>query len=157
LLAAAHAFIQESQQRADSFVALGLPATFVTDLSALVARYEQTIRGRRDGKSRRDGAQAGIRTAVAKGMDAVRTLDVIVGNTLKHDPVLRAVWKSDRRVNPTRKAVVAAVKEAPVLAPPTAVPGPVAVPTPLPTPAESATTGEAVISTAVIDALRRAS
>ena len=86
LLTAAHAFIQESQPRADSFAALGLPATFVTELSALVDRYEQTIRGRRDGESRRDGAKAGLRTAIAKGLDAARALDIIVGNTLKHDP-----------------------------------------------------------------------
>jgi hypothetical protein len=41
--------------------------------------------------------------AMASGLDAVRTLDVIVRNTLRGDPRMIAVWARDRRIDYRRR------------------------------------------------------
>ena len=48
-------------------------------------------------------ARARIKAALTSGMAAARLLDVIVANQLRDDPVARAVWKADRRVETPRR------------------------------------------------------
>ena len=43
-------------------------------------------------------------SAMASGLDAVRTLDVIVRNTLGGDPRVMAVWARDRRIDYRRRS-----------------------------------------------------
>src|SRR5689334_2003083 len=85
LVEAAKSFVEASQPRAEEFVALGLPATFITELSDVVDRLQRAMLGRRDGQTRQQSVREGIAKAIAKGLDAMRTLDVVVVNTLKDD------------------------------------------------------------------------
>jgi hypothetical protein len=103
LLTAARAAITACEAALDRFVLLGLPKTFVAELQELTDSFEQAVHGRRAGKTGRAAAQAGIRTAQVLGMDAIRTLDIVVTNTLKDDPVSLAVWKRDRVIQAKSK------------------------------------------------------
>jgi hypothetical protein len=78
-------------------------ATVVADLQALVDAFEDST-GR--GWHRRTTivvARFGTERALARGLDAVRTLDVIVGNTLAHEPTVMAVWRDIRRNDSRRQ------------------------------------------------------
>ena len=86
LLTAARAILQESQAAVDRLVLLGLPKTFVTDLQELIDRFEQGVHGRRTGRAGVAAALAGLEDAFARAHDAVLTLDIVVGNTLRKDP-----------------------------------------------------------------------
>ena len=108
LLATARAVLEDSQVSVDSLVPLGLPETFVTDLQELINRFEQAVSGCRTNRAGVAASVFGIRTAFAQALDACRTLDVVVTNTQKRDPVLLAVWKRDRRVNPKSRAAAGA-------------------------------------------------
>ena len=124
LLTAARAFIRECQAALDRFVLLGLPKTFVSDLQELTDRFEQAVHGRRAGRTGSAAAEAGIKMAQAQGMDAIRTLDIVVTNTLKGDAVVLSGWKRIRLINPKPKATSATVKaatETPNLDPPSPV------------------------------------
>lgn len=128
LLTAARAILQESQAAVDRLVLLGLPKTFVTDLQELIDRFEQGVHGRRTGRAGVAAALAGLEDAFARAHDAVLTLDIVVGNTLRKDPVVLAVWRRDRRVNPKSRA--AAVVSAPAVALPDMTPPNAPVPAP---------------------------
>jgi hypothetical protein len=110
LLTAARAFITECQKALDRFVLLGLPKTFVTELQELTDSFEQAVHGRRAGRTGRVAAQAGLKLAQALGMDAIRTLDIVVTNTLKGDHVSLTTWKRDRVIDPKSKAASAGAK-----------------------------------------------
>ena len=108
LLATARAILEESQGSVDSLVLLGLPETLVTDLQDLIDRFEQAVNGCRTNRAGVAASVHGIRTAFAQALDACRTLDVVVTNTQKKDPVFLAVWKRDRRVSPKSRVAAAA-------------------------------------------------
>jgi hypothetical protein len=98
LLDAARRFVSEAATMPDRFVTLGLPATFVEDLRNAADAFEGTMADRRTGRSTVAASQAGITAALKSGVDAALTLDVIVANTVGHDPVLMAAWERDRRL-----------------------------------------------------------
>lgn len=52
----------------------------------------------RTARGKTAAAHAGIRTALADGSRAIRTLDIVVPNTLGSDAVTAARWARDRRV-----------------------------------------------------------
>ena len=76
-----------------------------------------------DRSGRCAAAVDGIRTAFAQAFDACRTLDVVVTNTLKRDPMLLAAWGRDRRVTP-KSRVTAAVASPAVSLPEVTAPEP---------------------------------
>lgn len=55
----------------------------------------------------------GTATALARGLDAVRTLDVIVGNMLADEPALMAVWRDVQRNDSRRKQSALSVSTLP--------------------------------------------
>ncbi|MCC7010717.1 MAG: hypothetical protein IT184_18040 [Acidobacteria bacterium] len=98
LLAAARLFIGEVEANRDRLVYLGLPPDVTTSLRDATDAFERAMRGRRTGRSDLAAAKAGFTSALALGLDAVRTLDIVVVNALEQDPVLLAKWERDRRV-----------------------------------------------------------
>ena len=120
-------FVREAEAGNDRFVAYGMPADFVTSLSALVTELDEAISSREEGRDGHAAARANIEAAIASGFAAVRKLDVIVPNTLGGDPAALAVWERDRRIEPPRRARKSR-PEAPAVAPaarhaPEAAPG----------------------------------
>jgi hypothetical protein len=65
-------------------------------LEAEVQAFERALEQHEARRSDRTSARAGMAAAMASGLAAVRTLDVIVGNTLRGDPRVMAVWARDR-------------------------------------------------------------
>jgi hypothetical protein len=97
LLTAARVFVRDGHVHLERFVPLGVPRTIVADLQALVDRFDEADRTWRTGQTARTAAADGINEAIKAGLDAIRTLDVIVPNTADDDPVLDASWRRARR------------------------------------------------------------
>lgn len=102
LVAASRAFLRDAPAVLDRFVEAGMRTSFLDELRASVDRFEQALAHQRAGRSRMAERRARLDTALARGLDAVLALDVIVANTLGSDPVTLAAWRHGRRMN--RKA-----------------------------------------------------
>jgi hypothetical protein len=127
LLGAARAFVRDADEAKEKFVQLGMAPTFVSDLKTQVNRMAEAMDGQVAGRSDEVLAQAGIKAAIDKGLGALRTLDVVVANTLEHDPARLAAWRGARKVEGGRKVTARSLKPmttAPVLSAPVA-PAPV--------------------------------
>jgi hypothetical protein len=99
LVTAGRLFIQHAEAGKSRFVELGMAESCVTELTSLVDAFEQAIQGREAGRDGQTAARAGITSALASGLAAVRRLDVIVGIQFAGDPVVMAVWERDRKVD----------------------------------------------------------
>lgn len=97
-LIAGRTFARDVEPFTSHFIAHGMATTFVADLEALVDSFERALRARGMGRDERVAASAGIKTAIASGLDAVRALDVIVSNDLPDDQMTSAVWRRDCRI-----------------------------------------------------------
>ena len=107
LLAAGRLFARELDPFAKVFIAHGMPATFIADLKALAERLETAIRVHQAGREETTAARTRIDGALDSGMGAIKALDVIVANHLRHDAATTAVWAQAKRVgNRRRKALV---------------------------------------------------
>jgi len=120
LLAAGRLFGRDAKEFQKEFVGHGLPATVLADLEALVSRFAEAIAECDAGRDEHTAARAGIESAIASGLDAVRKLDVLVTNVLRDDPMAMAVWQRDRRVQWPRKKGAAPDPAMPSPVPPTA-------------------------------------
>ncbi len=104
LLAAARAFLDRGTRESEAFVQLGLDANWHDAFRAALDTFEGSLKDRRSGRYGASAAHASIKAALADGTDAIRTLDVVVANTLKGDPVLTPVWQRCRRIVTTEAA-----------------------------------------------------
>ena len=156
LLTTGRVFVQSADPLASPFIAHGMPQTFIADVKERIDQLEQAAHDHRLGKSDHLTVQTAIATALSTGMAAVRTLDLIVANQFRDDPVTLAVWERVRRLNARRRAksggAVAATTTAVAssdAASPTAA-GEQAAPTPAtgPTPAAASTPGADPLQTA---------
>jgi hypothetical protein len=125
-LATARAFIEEAATRQAAFERFGLPRDFLAEFQTMVGALQRASDVRISSKTVRRRALAGIRTALAQGLDAARDLDVIVAIAARRDPTTIAAWRSARRIEgqrarPARTRVAAAV---PMLAPASSAVGP---------------------------------
>ncbi len=98
LLGTARSFLEAAARIDTDLVDLGLPATFLTDFREAMDRFEEQMGTRRTGRGTVAAARKGMTAALADGMNAARTLDVVVTNTVGLDPVLFARWQRDRRL-----------------------------------------------------------
>ena len=105
--------MQHAASLSEAFVAHGLPATVLETLPAEIAAVEQAILDQATGKDTRVGANAAVTAALAAGVTAVAALESIFLNTPGHDAHTLAIWKSARRVGPSRVKEVAAPQPTP--------------------------------------------
>jgi RNAse (barnase) inhibitor barstar len=103
LLQTGKLFVSECANARDMFRRYGMPDTFVADLQTLVDAFEDCTHRGWHRRTTIVVARLGTARALAGGLDAVRSLDVIVGNTLAHEPTLVAVWRDIRRNESRRK------------------------------------------------------
>jgi hypothetical protein len=108
LLTAARLFARDVEPFADRFVKHAFGDTFPENFNSLLRAYEQAVHGREAGKGLSAAARANIEAALAAGLAAARRLDIIVGNTMGHDPVVVAEWERNRRVGYRRTQTSAA-------------------------------------------------
>ena len=122
LLTTAEEFTKNAAPFTATFVAHGMPPTFLADLQAAIDTFERAKLDRGVGKSKRMAAAVDIDAAMAAARAAIRKLDVIVANYTGLDAAAREVWERERRISlprvQTRSAKPAVVEEkAPALAP----------------------------------------
>jgi hypothetical protein len=103
LLTTGQLFVRECENARDMFLRYGMPETFVADLRTLVDAFEDTTNRGWQRRTTIVVTRQGTARALAHGLDAVRTLDVIVGNALAHEPTLMAVWRDIRRNDSRRQ------------------------------------------------------
>jgi hypothetical protein len=139
LLSAGRAFLREAMPLEAEFVRHAMPADFLTQLKARIAKLEEAIQEQQSGRNRHVSAKVGIEEALASGIGAARRLDAIVRNRLRDDAMTKAVWTRARRVGyPGRRAKSEPAGSATSLASPAASPG---VPSPAQSPASPAPAG----------------
>lgn len=105
LLAAARMFFDAAQPLSRELIELGLDANWESGFKAAIQTFEASLGSTRAVRHGVVTANAGIKAALADGLDAARSLDLIVTLSVKHDPVLLAAWKRSRRVVLSRVAV----------------------------------------------------
>ena len=98
VLQAALLFRKEVEPVKADFIRCGLPASFADDLQQSITAFEQAIAGRQAGKTGAKVSRVGIQAALRRGMDAVRSLDVLVPIALGTDPKAMTAWTRERRV-----------------------------------------------------------
>jgi hypothetical protein len=128
LLTVGRMFVRDAEAFTSQFIAHDMPQTFLADLAELVERFD---RANREREAERDGhiaARASIETALASGIAAVKTLDILVVNRLRDDPVLMVVWKRDRKISYPWRAKGGAAPPAPAPETPTTTPQPTVTP-----------------------------
>jgi hypothetical protein len=125
LAVAARRFADDAAPLSASFVAHGLPASFVVELQAALAVFERATSGRTSAKEVHVGARAGITAAIDAALAILPRLDAIVENRAAGDPTLLAAWRSLRHVE-GRSARTGSAATGPV------PPGEPAAPTPPP-------------------------
>ena len=98
LLTTGRKFARDVEPFSSQFIMHGMPATFVSDLTALVDGFERALRDRGLGREARRAAREETKAAVSSGLAAVRSINAIVTNHLRDDAVTSAVWERDRRI-----------------------------------------------------------
>lgn len=118
LLTAGRRFASEAETFSSLFVTHGLPATFITDLQALVTQLEQAVRAREARKNRQTAARTNIRTSLRAGNTAVRKLDAVINNQLHGDTATLDLWRRAKRVLYTTRSKAAPAPPSPAPAEP---------------------------------------
>ena len=81
-----------------------MPATFIDDLGVCLDALAQAMRHREAGRNEQAAARVTIKAAIASGIEAVRTLDVVLANQLRDEAATMAMWERSRRVEYPRRA-----------------------------------------------------
>lgn len=106
LMARARAIITTATPIQASFVAAGLPETFLTELQALLTAFETATAQKHDGGIIQVNGTADLRAKVSLGMSAATDLDACVRNHFRNNPGKIAAWAHARRIElaPRRSA-----------------------------------------------------
>ena len=113
-LAAARAFVTESEPLIEEFIGRGMPPDFVDDLKARILAFEQAVDGQTKKSAEQVAATAGLAEAAQQGLVAVRELDAIVRNVYAGNEAELAAWESASHVE---RAPQRAQEEEPAPAP----------------------------------------
>ena len=106
LISAARAFVEAATPLKNDFLQREMPATFLEDLTAAIARFEGAVNEKNLNTDKRIGATAAIGASLERGAKLVRELDPIVENKFRGDAATLAAWRSaSRMARPPKKAV----------------------------------------------------
>jgi hypothetical protein len=108
LARAAYAMAQAAAPFSEAFVAAGLPADFLAQLTGAADAMIESVRARSQTEGKRSGATAGLDAKLKAGRKIVRALDRLMASALKDDPALLSNWKAVQRVRRTARADAAA-------------------------------------------------
>lgn len=76
----------------------GMSETFLDELAALIAQYEEAGRTKASGQRAHVGATADLRELTSQIMRTVHQMDILNRHRFRKDAELRAAWKSARNV-----------------------------------------------------------
>jgi len=94
LLNAARAFLADATPLKAQFIAHEMPADFLEDLQAGIDAIQAAISNQSSGVGSHVAAGAALDDAFARGLELVRTLDVIVRNKYANNAAVLAAWTS---------------------------------------------------------------
>lgn len=94
LLATGRAFATEGAKKEEDFIAYGMPATFLTDLTAAADAFEASFGPQGSAIDDHVEATAEIGESIQRGMVARRILDGVARNVYRHDTGKTAAWTS---------------------------------------------------------------
>jgi hypothetical protein len=105
LLGVAEHFATEAAPLKTTFIAYGLPETFLEDLDELIADVREALTDQATGNRTRVTATAGISETLDTAFIAIRRVDPIVRNVFRDQPAKLAAWASARHLEraPRRK------------------------------------------------------
>lgn len=98
LLARARAFIIEAAPLENDFKAYGMPAGFISDLTAAADAFEASFGATDSAKAEHIAARAEIAAKVALGMKKVRILDPVMRQLYTNNPGKLAAWIAAQHV-----------------------------------------------------------
>ena len=105
-LSGTQAMLAQMEGRQEQFLAHGMSATLLEDLTTLVGHYEAAVNEKRAGTSAHVGANADLEAVTREIMLIVHLLDRINQVRFRKNSELLAAWKSAREVvGPARSAV----------------------------------------------------
>ena len=110
LLNAARAFAADAAPIKDRFIQRELPADFIEQLHTQIDAFEDALKQRTAAVGSHMSARVAIDESVARGLQTVRELDVILRNKFTGEPVTLAAWAGASQV--ARRAARAAAAEA---------------------------------------------
>jgi hypothetical protein len=102
LSAAATAFAENAEPQKTKFIELGMAATFVEDLEALVTQLNADYQERENGRFERTGGTAGLEALADDCLKLVQRLRPIMREHLKDNPGLLGAWNLAARVEHSR-------------------------------------------------------
>ena len=98
LKATADSVLPKATELQSAFVDAGLPATFLTELAALVTAFEDALKQKQDGGILRKSGTAGLKVYARHLLDAATRLDACVRNHFRNNPVVLETWAHARRI-----------------------------------------------------------
>jgi hypothetical protein len=101
LLAAARSIIAAATPLKSSFLACGLPKTFLEDVTTLLADFEAATTQKLGGKITQVASTAELKEQAARGILAATKLDACMRNHFRHNPEVLAAWKHARHIERT--------------------------------------------------------
>jgi hypothetical protein len=98
LIARARAIIETATPIQASFIDAGLPATFITELQALLAAFENATMQKYDGRITQVLNTAALKARVNLGVNAATILDACARNHFRNNPEMLAAWSHARHI-----------------------------------------------------------
>jgi len=112
LLETARAFARNATPLRDTFVAHEFAPTFIEELQAAIAQFEQVAKTQTETRGAQVRATASLDACMSKAMDALYRLDGMVPNKIKGNPALEREWSVARRL-PSARSSKRTVEEVP--------------------------------------------
>jgi len=137
LIAQARAIIAAATPLEADFVDAGLPATFLTELQALLTAFENATNQKHEGGITQVLGTAGLKAKANLGVKAATRLDAFVRNHFRGNPEMLAAWTHARRIE---KAPVRSDEQTPAAATTASPPAPSSAASVLPQPSTLVTT-----------------
>src|SRR5690349_1572025 len=97
-LTAARGMLQQATAQKDLLVSLGMSPQLIDDLTATVAKFEQTLEATRAGRREHVGASADLKSVLGEISEQVRLLDGLVRYRFSDNAELMGAWASVRDV-----------------------------------------------------------
>ena len=116
LVRTAQALAQAADKHADALRAAAFPDDFLEQLRSHAAAVQKAFDSGVSGRVRRTGVTREISSVLAKGRQAVASLDALVAHTIVGDEALEAEWRSAKRVRRRATAEVLVETEVPAAA-----------------------------------------
>jgi hypothetical protein len=111
LIAAAKAFAAAFPPYEDAFIAYGLPAEFLADLTAVTTDFEQALSAPAAGMSEQVAATAELGAAIRRGMQALRVLEGVVRNKYRDNVGKLAAWETASHIERAPKPKTTPLKK----------------------------------------------